>query len=118
VSDIALDDNGDIQITGSDLSLTTGVDAIKQYMQQRFRMFYGEWFLDMERGIPYFQQVLKKNPDPVIVDSILKSTIINTPGVLQLTEFNLDTDAATRQLSLSFKAICTAGEVSFEESIP
>ena len=118
MSDIALDDNGDIQISGSDLTLTTGVDAIKQHLSQRFRMFYGEWFLDMERGVPYFQQVLKKNPDSVIMDSIFKSTIINTPGVIQLTEFNLDVDSATRQLSLSFKAICSDGEVSFEETIP
>ena len=118
MSDILLDDDGDIEVSGSDLSLVTGADAIKQHLLQRFRMFYGEWFLNMERGVSYFQQILKKNPDPVIMDSIFKSTIINTPGVLRLTEFDLSLDGSTRELSLSFRALCTDGEIFFEEVIP
>ncbi len=118
MSDIALADDGDILISGSDLTLTTGVDAIKQHLSQRLRTFYGEWFLNMEIGIPYFQQVLRKNPDPVVIDSIFKREILNTPGILQLTEFDLDLDPAIRELTLSFKAICNEGEIEFSEVIP
>jgi hypothetical protein len=118
MSDLALDTDGDIKITGSDLTLTTGVDAVKQHLSQRLRTFYGEWFLNMEIGVPYFQQVLRKNPDPVVIDSIFKREIINTPGILQLTEFNLDIAPATRELALSFKALCTGGELTFDEVIP
>ncbi len=118
LSDIALDTEGDILITGSDLTLTTGVDAIRQHLSQRLKTFYGEWFLNMEIGVPYFQQVLRKNPDPVIIDSIFKREIINTPGILQLEEFSLDLDSATRTLTLSFKARCDEGAIEFSEAVP
>ena len=91
MSDITLDTDGDILVTGSDLTLTTGADAIKQHLSQRLKTFYGEWFLNAEQGVPYLQQVLKKNPDMTVLDSIFKREILNTPGILQLTEFSLDT---------------------------
>ena len=118
MSDITLDINWDILVTGSDLTLTTGVDAIKQHLSQRLKTFYGEWFLNAEQGVPYLQQVLKKNPDMTILDSIFKREILNTPDILQLTEFSLDIDATTRTLALVFKALCTDGELTFEEVIP
>ncbi len=118
MSDIALNSDWDIEITGSDLTLTTGADTIKQHISQRLKTFYGEWFLNMEIGIPYFQQIFKKNPNPVIVDSVFKREIINTPGILQLKEFSLDLNPVARELSLAFKALCTGGEISFEEVIP
>ncbi len=118
MSDIALNSDWDIDITGSDLTLTTGADAIKQHISQRLKTWYGEWFLDMERGIPYLQQIFKKNPNPIIVDSVFKREIINTPGILQLKEFSLDLNPVARELSLAFKALCTDGIISFEEVIP
>ncbi len=116
--DIQLNDDWDIEPTGNDLVLVTGADAIKQHLGQRLKTFYGEWFLNMEIGVPYFQQVLKKNPDPVVVDSIFKREIVNTPGILQLTEFDLNIDNATRTLTLTFKALSSEGEIDFSEVIP
>lgn len=118
MSDIVLDENWDILVAGSDLTLTTDIDAIRQHLSQRLKTFYGEWFLNMEIGVPYFQQVLRKNPDPVVIDSIFKREIINTPGIVQLTDFNLDLDPATRVLTLFFSALCTEGEITFTEVIP
>ena len=116
--DVELNSDWDIEPTGSNLTLVTGADAIKQHLGQRLKTFYGEWFLDMEKGIPYFQQVLKKNPDPVVIDSIFKREIIDTPGILQLLEFDLSIDNATRILALSFKVLSIDGEIDFSEVIP
>ncbi|MEW5804667.1 MAG: hypothetical protein AB1847_21465 [bacterium] len=118
MSDLALDTDGDLLISGSDLVLTTGVDAIRQHLSQRLKTFYGEWFLNAEIGIPYFQQVLRKNPDPAILDSIFKREVINTQGILRLTEFSLDLNAGTRELTLSFKALCEEGVIEFSEVLP
>lgn len=113
--DIELNSDWDIEVTGNDLTLVTGADAIKQHLGQRLKMFYGEWFLNMEQGIPYFQQVFKKNPNMAILDSIFKREIINTPGILQLLEFDLDLNSSTRILTLSFRVLSEDGEIDFSE---
>lgn len=117
MSDIRLDSDGDIFLNVDDLELTTGIDAIVQHLQQRLRTFLGEWFLDLRIGVAYFQQILVKNPNPAVVDSILKKEIINTPGILQLTYFDLDI-GSDRSMTLSFRALTKEGEINFSEVIP
>lgn len=96
-----LDTNGDF--IGTDLSLVVDTEEIAQRLRQNLKFFFGEWFLDTRQGIPYYEQILKKNPNPVVVDSIFKSVIAKTDGVLELTEFSLDV-SAERTLTLQFKA--------------
>ncbi len=102
----------------TDLTLVSGVDAIRQHLSQRLKTFMGEWFLDTRIGVPYFQQVLVKNPDPVVLDSVFKAVIVNTPGILELTDFALQVDRSTRQLKLTFTAATTEGELCFDEVLP
>lgn len=116
MSDIRLGSDGDIFLNVNDLELTSGVDGIVQHLQQRLRMFLGEWFLDFRLGVPYFQQIMVKNPNPIVVDSVLKKEIVNTPGILQLVSFDLDF-ANNRSLALSFRALTREGEINFSEVI-
>lgn len=116
MSDLKLTD-GDIEIEGNDLVLTTGTEAIQQHLSQRMKTFLEEWFLDKRIGIAYLQQILKKNPDPVVVDSILKREIINTPGIKELTRFVLDI-SSSRELLLNFSARTSDGVINFSEVIP
>ena len=118
MEDIRLDMNGDIDITNGEMSLTKGIDGIVQHLKQRLRFFYGEWFLDKTKGVPYIQQILRKNPEPVIVDSILKRAILETPGVLELLEFSIEIINVSRELKLKFKARAKEGEINFSEVIP
>lgn len=118
MSDILLDTNGDIDITEGKFTLTTGLDAIKQHLKQRLKLFYGEWFLDITKGIPYFQHILNKNPNPIVVDAVLKRTIIETPGILELLEFDLNIDSENRELQIDFKARAEDGNVNFSEVVP
>lgn len=115
--DIKLDSDGDIFLNVNDLELTLGIEAKAQHLTQRLRTFLGEWFLDLRIGVAYFQQIMIKNPNPAIVDSIFKKEILNTPGILELTSFNLDI-ATNRELTLSFRAITEEGEINFSEVIP
>lgn len=116
MSDLKLTD-GDIELEGNDFILTERIEAIQQHLSQRLKTFLEEWFLDKRIGIAYLQQILKKNPDPVVVDSILKKEIINTPGVTELTRFAIDI-SSSREMTLNFSAKSTDGPINFSEAIP
>jgi len=116
--DILLDDTGDIDVANNILTLTTGADGIAQHLSQRLRTFYAEWFLDKRVGIPYFEHVLVKNPDPIVLDALFKNEIMKTQGVLELVAFNMEMDKALREFKLSFKVRTHDGTVTFSEVIP
>jgi hypothetical protein len=108
----------DIVIENGDLALVSGEDAVEQRVRQFLNTFLGEWFLDTRVGVPWFQQIMVKNADPIIVDSILKATILNVPGVEELKKFEIDVDTSTREMTLTFKADCDDGDVDFSEVVP
>ncbi len=118
--DLLLDDTSwDLSTDATDLLLVDQADGIRQHLAQRLKTFMGEWFLDLRVGVPYLQQVMVKNPDPVILDSVFKAEIINTPGIVELLEFDLAINAGTRELKLFFKAVADTGAViTYNEVLP
>lgn len=112
-----MDENGDFAVRNGDFYFVEGVDATIQFLNQRLRLFLAEWFLDETKGIPYFDEVFIKNPNPIVLDSIFKTTIIETPGVLELLVFNMDIDSARRKLTVSGRIRALDGEADFSETI-
>ena len=108
----------DIDTSGIDLQHTGPLNSITQHLRQRLRMFKNEYFLDSRIGVPYHEQILRKNPNPTVVDSEFKKVIINTPGVEKLTKFLLDLDTATRELTVTFEAVTNEGVINFSEVLP
>lgn len=117
VSDPTDPNYGDIAVVDNNISLTTGLDAIRQHLWIRFQIFLGEWFLDTEVGVPYFQYILVKNTTLVVVQEILKNVILDTPGVLSLISFDFDFTRPSRSLSLDFKALTTDGVIDFSQLV-
>jgi len=115
MTDIAQDEFGDILVTNNKLTFVTGSAEVVQLLRQRLRTFLGEWFLDTTIGVPYFEEIFKKNPNPVSIDAAFKNVILNTPGLLELSEFELDVDAATRTLTVTLRAVVTDGIIDFSE---
>ena len=120
MSDILLNSDHDIDITNGQLSLTSAANknAISQHLKQRLKFYLGEWFLDNRDGVPYIQQILKKAPNPVIVDSAFKKAISETPGIISIQEYDIDINNQTRELQLTFKARTIEGDVKFSEILP
>ncbi len=109
---------GDLAITDNKFTFNSGVESIRQHLQIRLRIALGEWFLDETIGVPYFQDIFKKNPNYVNVTEAFKTTILETPGVVELLEFNYEYDNTDRLFSLTFKALTDEGLLDFSESIP
>lgn len=110
MSDLKLS-GSDLDLTGHQISLVTGSDAIAQQLELRLRMFLGEHFLDTRLGIPFYRDVLVKNPNIPLLRSIFKEAILTTPGVVSLQDLQVVVNAAARQLELSFSATVDTDEI-------
>lgn len=118
IVDLALDNiTWDLYLENRDLAVVSGIDAIKQNIRQRIQMFMGESKFNIEAGVPYFEDIFKKNPDPAIVRSAFVKVITETSGILELTKLELDLNTATRVLSLTFRAVCDDGVILYGPSI-
>lgn len=117
MSDIKLAANGDLFLddNGSAM-LVEGDDAILQQLLIRFKFALREWFLDVRIGVPFFREILVKNPNLTRVRGIYRQLILTTPGIESLEKFSLTLDVSTRALSLSFITRKTdGGPLEFNE---
>ena len=108
---------GDLVFTNNQLTFVDGADQVKQSIIQRFRTFAGEWFLDTSLGIPYFQNVLVKNPNLTLIESYFKNELWAVPGVLSIITFSLNFDPVARTISISCSVQSSAGPIQVEVTI-
>ena len=69
------------------------------------KFFEGEWFLNSEHGLPYFQDILgSKNLDLNILESILREQILDVQGIKEILETSIDYNETERQVDYVFRA--------------
>lgn len=101
---LALDASHDLYLgPRSGIAIASDADAVVQGIRTRLLMFRGEWFLDVNAGTPWFEEVLTDGQDIRRVESALKTQILATPGVESILSFDLNFDRATRDLSVTFE---------------
>ena len=107
MSDIKLDlTTGDIIIvSGQVLLITDSVSALRQRLQIRLSTFKGEWFLNSNAGLPYFQEIFVKSSTKELVDNLVRSFILKTSGVARIKNFSSVVNRTSRSYSLTFTVI-------------
>lgn len=83
--------------------------TVAQRLKIRLLTFTGEWFLDTEYGVPYWDILGRKVPKSR-VDQILQQQILLEIGVKEIVSFN--SSLANRQYSASFRVRVSTGEVT------
>ena len=91
-ADVYLDDT-------NSLAMVYDAEAVGQHARQRLMSFYGEWFLDNTKGVQWIRDILGKQYDAVLAESVLKAEILDTDGVTEITEFSVRFDREVRGLS-------------------
>jgi hypothetical protein len=115
------DVNGDLVFP---LQLARGIEAIGIGVRTRLLMFRGEWFLDLDAGIPYLESqdgtVSEREAwiggkyDPVRVRADILREILTTPGVLDVPTLRIVYDGGTRTLSISWVARSRFGDTPLD----
>ena len=103
--DLYLDPDGQIALAQTPLD---------QRIDCRLRTFRGEFWLDQSIGIPYFQEILKKNPDLQAVRAAFASEIQKVAGVKTINSLSLEIDRAQRKLTVTFNVTGTDSLVYFK----
>lgn len=111
MTNLLLDDSGDLNMTGGRLGLVTGSLELAQRLSSKLKTFQGEWFLDSRVGIPYFSRILVKRPDISVLNSIFSAELRRDPGVKNVKSLNFQIDSVTRKLVVSFSVESTDGTI-------
>ena len=115
--DIKINTDGTFNIINGNIELVTGQDAIAQDIRSAIQTIRGEYFLDSSVGIDYFNEILIKNYNPIIIENAFKNAILERPGVVQITSFVFDVNKTNRSATLNFSAQTIEGEIDITEVI-
>ena len=86
---LELDGNGELLVVEE-------LEALRQKVNQRLSLFKGTWIIDINAGVPYLQDILKKPVDPGLAASILDNEILKESEVTGLGEVTTNLDPQTR----------------------
>lgn len=112
----ALNINNDIIYESGKFKTVENAAETVQYIRSKLLLYKGEWFLNINAGIPYFQEIFTRPVNLANIESIFKSTILNTPNINKLVEFSMDyKKSPNRKLTITFSAETTYGLINNQE---
>jgi hypothetical protein len=92
-----LDSNGDYTFGQSKQNFLSDINAVAQAILTRLRLLKGEWWEDTTEGLPLFQQILgTRGTNKKVVDSLIRSRILDTTGVSGIETYESTFDGETR----------------------
>lgn len=104
---------GDIIWKNGPLTKADVTQPFTENVQQRLfimlRTFMGEWFMDTEHGIPYFQRILGRKTPKSTVDRIFQEKILAEQGVAEIVSFT--SSLVNREYSFVTQIRCEIGGV-------
>lgn len=87
---------------------TERIETVAQRLRIRLLTFMGEWFADVNYGIPYYQRILARKPTKSAVDQIFQQAILAEEGVREITSFS--STYINRVYSATFRVRVDGGE--------
>ena len=101
--DILLDRSGDLLLSDTgDIVLN---DSVAQKIRIRLLWFEGEWKWDREEGIPYFDQLLVKNPNLDYFESVIRDRIFEIDEISDVKNVEITFNRETRNAVIKFVAL-------------
>lgn len=95
-----IDSNHDWTFGQGFSNYVTESDAIAQNVQTRLWSFTNDWFLDLEHGLPWFEQ-MGRGVNMADWEIKIKRYVLETEGVNKIINYQANFDADTRKLTIS-----------------
>jgi len=111
VSDLAVDDTGDLLLIEGRAQLARGAVATRQAWVTHLTMFLGECFRDQSLGIDYQNLILAdKQPSTPVMRALFARASRETPGVREVTDLRFALEPHTRVLTVTAEVVYDSGE--------
>jgi hypothetical protein len=109
MTDIIMDDGFDLGIVDGDIYLFEDISLLTvQKVTINLQNYRGEWFRDVNTGVPYLQQILGVRNSKELADTIIKTTIVETDNIDTILTYS-STVNKERQLIVTFSALMVTG---------
>jgi hypothetical protein len=95
-----IDAGGDWTFGRGRASYAATSESVAQRVKTRLQSFKGDWFLDLDHGLPWFAR-FEKPADLALIEADIKRCILKTPGVDSLLAFSIDLDRDTRKCTIA-----------------
>lgn len=115
--DFLLTTDNEWDVSGGDLALVRGVDAVAQLCRIAVQTYAEEWFLDLDRGISYWDKILGVNPALAKTTALaeFRDTLLAVPGVLSIITLTVVfSDASSRTLTVTWQVKTAAGDTPID----
>ena len=89
----------------------TELEFMAQVVRHELSLFLGEWFLAIEKGLPYLPQSPRKAEHRFVLESALRAKLISINGVEKLIRLTISFDKRERLFDVSFCLKTIAGEL-------
>ena len=89
-------------------------EGIAQNVMTRLALWQGQWFINTSEGTPWLQQILGKHH---VVDQVIKSRILDTPGVLAISSYESILNPDTRSMTITATIDTEYGQASIESNV-
>lgn len=117
VRDILLDDAGERQLVNGDYAFADKVQAVKQGIACRVKLFLTEYWLDNSKGVDWIDKIFVRGASEVVIKSELAAAIADTPDVTQVVTVSFNRSTADRTGSVAYNAYTIYGEISDEVTL-
>jgi len=113
MKDILLTSDGDLKINDfGDIALT---DSVRQAVRIRLQWFFGEWRFGPQYGVPYYEDVLIKNPDRKQIRRIIRDETNMVDEVLDVRNIIIYVDKPERKARITFDVV--TDEETYREEV-
>ncbi len=97
--DAKFDDDGDLYLGPNGAEFTSGIEGVTQLVGEAIRLFKEEWFLNLDKGMPWFQEILGEKYDETNARRRLMETILDVPGMVEIISLEMSFDATNRKMT-------------------
>lgn len=108
---------GDLDVSGG-LQFSRGSAAVAQGLRLRLLKARGEWFLNRDEGVPYFENDVVDAAEALLgqrfseskARAAFRDVILAAPGIAELLSLTCSFNRGTRELSVAFKVRTVFGD--------
>lgn len=109
---------GDLSFTNGRMLLASGLDAVVIGAETRLGLVYGEWLLNRNVGVKWFENDLVPAEQAILgsrfnagrLRAACRRAILRTPGVVEILQLRATFDTATREATVVWRARTEFGD--------